>query len=220
MEETPEVTQQDPRTGDRRARDRRRTDRRTPVPPWRRPWAFAAYGAIGALLIFLAFRASGDPPVRDGEAGGEVIAAPAAHDVDRTTRPASEQPPLDAHSAGAFAQLVALGDEARGQRVNTELFCSAITSVSVRSVPGVPPRVAELSDSGGRVPGAECKWGSATAAPDFLLLIPPSHADAFAAAPMVEEGFVRRRRINVELEWLGRTESLALRTAGVLNQIR
>lgn len=219
MEERSEETAKDPRTGDRRARDRRRSDRRTPAPLWRRPWAFVAYGVLGALIVVLAVRLSGDPPVENGEEVGDVIAAPPTHDVDRTELPASAAPPLDARSPGAFAQLVAAGDEAVGQRVNTELYCNSITSLSLRTVPGMPTVVAELSDSGGRVPGAECKWGAATAAPDFLLLIPPSFADRFAAAPVVEEGFVRRRRLNVELEWLGRSEALALRNAGVLNEI-
>jgi hypothetical protein len=35
----------------------------------------------------------------------------------------------------------------------------------------------------------------------------------------VELNFVRRRRIPANVEWLGRSEELALRNAGVLRQV-
>src|SRR5690606_20879536 len=43
----------DRRNVERRRGDRRRDDRRFPVPLWRRPWAYAGYGVVGALLLVL-----------------------------------------------------------------------------------------------------------------------------------------------------------------------
>jgi hypothetical protein len=208
----------DRRGGDRRNRDRRRNDRRTPLPAWRRPWAFVSYGVVGALLVVLLLgRGDDDDAERDT---GEVIAAPATHDVDRSPPPAAGAPPIDGRSTSEFERILADGEASQGLRVNTRLFCGSLTPVALRSVPRVPSSVAELADASGRVPAAECKWGAATAAPDFLLLVPAGLADRFAAAPEVEQGFVRRRRVDAEIEWVGRSDALALRTAGILREIR
>jgi hypothetical protein len=225
MTDRPETESAPARAGDRRGPDRRgnerrRDDRRTPLPPWRRPWAFVAYGVVGALVIVLALRSGDDDGGVPAPDDGEVIAAPAAHDVDPSLPAGAGAPPIDGHSTGEFERLLADGESSQGRRVNTTLFCGSMTPVALRSVPRVPSSVAELSDASGRVPAAECKWGAATAAPDFLLLVPADLAEGFAAAPEVEQGFVRRRRVEAEIEWVGRSDALALRTAGVLRQIR
>lgn len=224
MPETPETEQELSRTGDRRGpdrrgRERRREDRRTPPPVWRRPWAFVSYGVVAALaaVLVLGWGRGGDGQEPES---AEVIAAPTAHDVDRSVPAAAGAPPVDAHSTSEFERILAEGEAAQGLRVNTRLFCGSMTPVALRSVPKVPSAVAELADASGRVPAAECKWGAATAAPDFLLLVPAPLAESFAAAPEVEQGFVRRRRLDVEIEWVGRSDALALRTAGVLRELR
>ena len=70
------------------------------------------------------------------------------------------------------------------------------------------------------MPGAECKWGTGVDAPDLLLLVPAHLAPAFAAAPEVQQSFVSRRSVRAELEWIGRSEALALRNVGVLRGLR
>jgi hypothetical protein len=210
----------DRRGTDRRGNERRRDDRRTPLPLWRRPWAFVGYGVVGALVLVLALRGGGDDGGTPAADDGEVIAAPPAHDVDRSLPAGAGAPPIDGHSTSEFERLLADGENSQGRRVNTTLFCGSMMPVALRSVPKVASSVAELSDESGRVPAAECKWGAATAAPDFLLLVPAGLAEGFAAAPEVEQGFVRRRRVEAEIEWVGRSDALALRTAGVLRQIR
>ncbi|CAN5646549.1 hypothetical protein BH23GEM6_BH23GEM6_19650 [soil metagenome] len=225
MAESSDTKQNPSRDGDRRGPDRRgnerrRDDRRTPAPAWRRPWAFVAYGVLGALAVVLVFRPGGGGGAAVEPGDGEVITAPAAHDVDRTPPPAAGEPPVEGTSTSEFERLLAEGEAAQGRRVNTRLFCGSMTPVALRSVPKVSSAVADLADATGRVPAVECKWGSATAAPDFLLIVPASLAEAFAAAPEVEQGFVRRRRVDAEIEWVGRSDALALRTAGVLREMR
>ncbi len=177
-----------------------------------------SYGVVGALaLVLLLGRGGGSAPEPDP---GEVITAPATHDVDRSLPPAAGAPPIEARSTSEFERILAEGEASQGLRVTTRLFCGSMTPVALRSVPKVPSSVAEMADATGRVPAAECKWGSATAAPDFLLLVPASLADRFAAAPEVEQGFVRRRQVDAEIEWVGRSDALALRTAGILREMR
>jgi hypothetical protein len=209
----------DRRGNDRRADDRRRSDRRNPPPPWRQPWAFVAYGVLAALVVFLLIPSGGADRAAEHQRA-EVIDAPAVADVDRSTPAGADAPPVDAYGPADFERLLAEGDLAAGRRVNARLFCGGITAVALRSVPKVPGSVAALADSDGRVPAAECKWGAATAAPDFLLLVPAPLAERFAAAPEVEQGFVRRRRVDAEVEWVGRSDAMALRTTGVLRELR
>jgi hypothetical protein len=54
---------------------------------------------------------------------------------------------------------------------------------------------------------------------DLLLLVPPARAEEFAAAPVVTDNFVQRRRVVAEVEWVGRSETLALRTAAVFQRM-
>ena len=71
------------------------------------------------------------------------------------------------------------------------------------------------------MPGAVCKWGPSgeVRREALLLLIPPALADEFAAAPEVTDNFVQRRRVVAEVEWVGRSETLALRTAAVFQRM-
>lgn len=209
----------DRRQDDRRGGDRRALDRRLPVPAWRRPWAYAAYGVLGALLVVLLLTSLGGGEEESLETG-EVVTVKAPPPVNPNAPAAAGAPPQDAYSVGDFERLLAEGERSEGLRVRTELFCDEISPTALRDVDAVNRAVAELADANRRVPAAECRWGPSATAPDFLLLVPPALAERFAAAPEVTQGFVARRKVAVELEWVGRSEALALRNAGVLREIR
>lgn len=219
IEQETQTTAGDRRDNERRAGDRRRTDRRFPVPVWRRPLAFVAYGVAAAALVVVLSEALSDPePESEREAGLDittVVAPPAAGPAGAAAR----APVRDAYSVGEFERLVAEGAAAEGQRVRAVLFCEPTGQVALRDVDQVHPAVADLADATRRVPGADCKWGGDPNAPDFLLLVPPGLAERFAAAPEVRQGFVTRRRVSADVRWLGRSDALALRTAGVLEGI-
>lgn len=206
----------DRRDDDRRSNDRRRTDRRTPLPPWRRPWALVAYGVLGALLVVGVFAAVGgdDAPER----AALVTAPPPA---PTGAAPQSTGAPREAFSDAAFEQLVLEGNKLAGQRVLAELSCAPPAQIGVNQVDRVEPAVAAIREADGRVPAAECKWGVRGEARqgDFLLLVPPELSEEFSSAPVITDEFVRRRRFRAEVEWIGRSEALALRTAGVLRRV-
>lgn len=203
--------------GDRRGKERRRAERRNPPPPWRRPWAFVGYGVLAALAVVLLFSSMRSTP----EVGDplEVTTTMAPPRVSGDVPPASSAPVLDGYTVGEFERLLAEGEAAEGQRVRAVLFCEPTRVISLRDVDEVNRSVAALADARRRVPGAECKWSGDAGAPDFLLLVPPELAERFAAMPRVRQGFITRRRVGAEVEWLGRPESLALRTAGVLRRL-
>ena len=207
-----------PRGGDRRQGDRRRVDRRTPPPWWRRPWALVTYGVVGALVLVLALHELGGESAKAaGPARASADApAPVAADVEVVPAPAASTAPIDAYGVGAFERLLAQGPAAVGQRVRTELYCESINPVALRDGIPVSAAVAPLVDSSHRVAAAECTWGRGPDAPDVLLVVPPGLATRFASAPMVTVGFVRRRRVRAQVEWVGRSEALALRNVGVL----
>lgn len=205
--------------GDRRQNDRRRGDRRNPAPLWRRPWAYAAYGVLGALLVVLLLTSLGDDEEGDAGAPLAIGTAVAPPSVDPASTPASAAPIREGFGVGEFERLLAEGEAAAGQRVRALLYCEPTSQISLRDVDEVARSVAALADAQRRVPAAECKWGADAGAPDFLLLVPPQLAERFAAAPEVQQGFIRRRRVPVVLEWLGRRDALALRTAGVLRTL-
>lgn len=218
MENDPKVAQATGRGGDRRQDDRRNKDRRAPVPPWRRPWAFVAYGVAGALVLFLLLSIGGDDDPPEPTTVATRNAPPA---VDQRSLPAEDAPVADAFGTSGYERLLAQGEGALGQRVRAQLYCDRMNSVALRSGAGVVtrPSVAALADASGRVPAAECKWGETADAPDVLLLIPPEIAERFGSLPQVEQAFVRRRRLRAEVEWVGRSESLALRNVAVLRTI-
>jgi hypothetical protein len=47
-------------------------------------------------------------------------------------------------------------------------------------------------------------------------VIPSDLAAAFTAIPEEEMSFVLRRKVAARVEWLGRSDALSLRTAGIL----
>lgn len=194
-------------------------DRRFPVPLWRRPWALVAYGVLGALLLVLLFNLGGEEEEAPA-AQLDVTTAAAPPVVDPAAPPAAGAAPRDAFGVGDYERLLAEGDAARGQLVRTLLYCQGTTQVALRDVDRVSRSVAGLADAQRRVPAAECRWSADENAPEFLLLVPPALASRFAAMPEVEQGFIRRRRVPAELEWVGTSEALALRTAGVLRAVQ
>jgi hypothetical protein len=222
----PNETPRAPRTdSDRRGNDRRNVERRAPLPAWRRPWAYVAYGVLAGLVAVLVMgrmRAGEErPPSNDapmvarGPGAPQVAPAPEAPSGGQAPTPPSGTT-QEAFGAAGFERLVLEGPAAVGRTVKAELFCEQPSSYQVRTGVQAEAVVAALT-SNGRIPAAECKWGGANdpRREDFLLLVPPAMADDFAAAPVTSDEFQRRRRMVVNVEWVGRSEALALRTAGV-----
>lgn len=211
-----------PRAGDRRGTDRRRLERRAPPPMWRRPWALVLYGVIGALALVLLLDLAGgddDPSSARDETlvekqaeGGTEVAAP--------NPAATAAGPEDAYGAAGFERLVVEGEAAVGRAVRTELYCEAVQNFTIIQGHTAPRSVASLIQEG-RVPAARCRWGnpSEPRREEFLLLVPPTLRNAFASTPVVQDNFVERRRVTAEVEWVGRSETLALRTAGVFRRL-
>jgi hypothetical protein len=176
-----------------------------------------SYGVVGALVLVLLLNGFGgdDPPAARDEAlvekqaeGGTQVAAP----NPQTTGSAPE----DAYGSAGFERLVVAGEAAVGKSVRTELYCEAVQNFTIIGGNTAPRSVASLIQEG-RVPAARCRWGSPSEPrrEEFLLLVPPSLATQFASTPVVQDNFVERRRVTAEVEWVGRSEALALRTAGV-----
>lgn len=207
------------RRGDRRGNDRRRVERRAPPPWWRTPWALVGYGVLGALLLVWTISSIGGekraPPV-----AGKLEPAPPA--PVRDTAPAAAPARVEeAFGAAGFERMVVLGEQARGKRVRTELFCESPRPVAARRLDPPEPAVEALMDAQSQVPAAECLWGAQSdqRREEFVLLVPADLADDFAAAPVVNDNFIRRRRIRAEVEWLGRSPAMAVRIAGVLRGV-
>lgn len=220
---SPDRPAEDPagaRGGDRRQKDRRRNDRRAPVPPWRQPWAFVAYGVAGVLVVMMFFSLGDEPEASPAATSVETTKAGPA--VDSSMTSAARAPVQDAHGTSGYEGLLAEGGAAAGRRVRATLYCQAIRSVSMRIGPDVPvsASVAGAADDGGRVPAAECRWGSDVSAPEVLLVVPPALAERFASMPEVQQSFVMRREVPAEVEWIGRSEALALRIVAVLREIQ
>src|SRR5687767_1023629 len=99
--------QGDNRGGDRRANDRRRLERRAPPPPWRRPAAYAAYGAVGVLALVLLLRGCGgdDPPAQPT---GPI--APAPPTIATAPSPPARGPIEQALRTADFERLTVEGE--------------------------------------------------------------------------------------------------------------
>lgn len=208
------------RGGDRRQSDRRRVDRRAPLPPWRRPWAYVTYGVVGVLVVMLLFSLGGEPEAAPPATAVETTMA--LPEVDTGAVAGAGVPVEDAHGTAGYEALLAEGGGAAGRRVWTTVYCEPIRSISLRTGGNtrIPPSVAEAADADGRVPAAECRWGSEPSAPELLLVVPPPLAQRFASTPEVQQSFVLRREVPAEVEWVGRSDALALRIVAVLRDIR
>jgi hypothetical protein len=207
------------RAGDRRGQDRRRTDRRTPVPWWRKPAAFAAYGAVAVLVLVMLRGCGGDDDAKPGAgttAGPIAPAPPAIETAPTPNRPGVVEP---ARTTADFERLTLEGPRAVGRLVSAQLFCDAPTPVALMAgVDTVEAAIAPLVDrTAQRVPAAECKWGSQDdpRREDFLLLVPPELAAQFASQPVALDGYIRRRRLIANVEWIGRSRALSLQTVGI-----
>jgi hypothetical protein len=208
----------DRRATDRRRGDRRRDDRRLPPPIWRRPAAYVAYGVIGTFALVLVFNATGDDEL-DSRQQAAIIERTAMAEPAPGTLASPAAPTRDAYTIANYEGLIAEGEQAVGQIVRTELYCGSLNQVAVRETDRTHPTLLGLADSEGRVAGAECRWSREARSSDFLLIVPSNLAEEFARAPEVELNFVRRRQIPAHVEWLGRSEALSLRYAGVLRDI-
>jgi hypothetical protein len=215
--------QRAPRAGDRRGNERRRVERRAPPPPWRKPWALVAYGVVGTLaLVMLLNGTGGDDDEKAASRDETLVERPAegATQVVPANPQATAAAPEDAYGTAGFERLVVEGEAAMGKVVRAELFCEAPQNFTVVTGHTAPPSVASLIEDG-HVPAAVCKWGPSgePRREDLLLLVPPARAEEFAAAPVVNDNFVERRRVVAEVEWVGRSETMALRTAAVFRRI-
>ena len=222
MTQSNEAPRQARTDADRRGNDRRAVERRAPLPPWRRPWAYALYGVAGALVLMLVWRglSGGDSPAPKNDAPLVTREAgnpgPAPKETPPAQRPPADGPVQAAYGAAGFERLVLEGPNAVGRVVKAELYCEQPSSYQVRTEVQAEPSVAALT-SNGRIPAAVCKWGGADdpRREDFLLLVPPDLAASFAAAPVINDDFQRRRRVIANVEWIGRSQALDLRNAGV-----
>lgn len=210
------------RGGDRRGADRRRTDRRTPPPVWRRPAAFAAYGAVAAIVAVVMLRGCGGDDRDDRTAAAGPI-APAPVSIDTAPTPKRTGVVEPARTTADFERLTLEGPRAVGRLVLAQLYCDAPTPVALMAgVDTVEAAIAPLVDrQAQRVPAAECKWGQADdpRREDFLLLVPPQLAAQFAAQPVTLDGYIRRRRLLANVEWIGRSKALSLQTVGIFRGV-
>jgi hypothetical protein len=177
-----------------------------------------AYGVLGTLLLVSIIRGLGDDesPGQVPAGGGEVVSAPAP--VPTRESPVRATAPEPAQTTADFERLTIEGDRARGRLVVAQLWCETPVPVAVNA-DTIESAVAVLVDTTGgqSVPGARCKWGGRDdpRRGDFILLVPPTLATQFASAPVVMDGYVRRRRLIAQVEWIGKSRALALSTVGV-----
>jgi hypothetical protein len=129
-------------------------------------------------------------------------------------------PTRDAYTVGDYERLMAEGEAAVGQVVSAELYCGPLSPISMRPADRPTPVLTALADEQGRVAGAECRWTRDDRSATFLLIVPPHLAEDFAHMPEEEINFIRQRVVPANVEWLGRSDALALRIAGVLRGLR
>lgn len=179
-----------------------------------------AYGVTGAFVVILLLSMGDEEAQEPGAATpvGTRVALPA---VDSSAIGRGTGSIRDAHGTVGFEALLAEGETATGQQVRTTLYCEPIRSIALRRSAEVTVHasIAEHAGSAGRVPAAECHWGSEVSAPEVLLIVPPALAQQFASMEEVEQSFVLRREVPAVVEWVGRSDALALRTVAVLRAI-
>lgn len=207
---------QDRRQRERRGSDRRQDDRRSRPPIRRRPAAYVTYGVVGTSIVLSFLWTLGGRSDEPTAAPTFLANVEAESDIEGSPR---TEPSREAFGLNEFEKLLAEGESALGTVVKAELYCEIVLPTQVRSTPNVSPSLRRLVDGQGRVGGAECRWSTESRSSDFFLVVPPELAEQFAASPEVELNFVRRRRIVATLEWLGRSDALALRTAGILRTL-
>jgi hypothetical protein len=118
-----------------------------------------------------------------------------------------------------FERLTLEGERARGRIVQAQLYCDAPTPVALSaSSDTVEAAIAPLVDrAASRVPGATCLWGAQDdpRREEFLLLVPPDLAQQFTSEPVTLDGYVRRRKVIANVEWIGKSRALSLQTVGI-----
>src|SRR4029453_16263763 len=106
---------------------RGRGERGAPPPAWRRPWAYASYGALGVLALVLLLRGCGgdDTPPPTGPI------APAPPTIATTPVPPHQGPVEQALRTADFERLTLEGERARGRIVQAQLYCDAPARVAL-----------------------------------------------------------------------------------------
>ncbi|HET7234741.1 MAG TPA: hypothetical protein VFJ16_32305 [Longimicrobium sp.] len=174
------------------------------------------------LLLVLMMRGCGnDDTPATGRTAGPIAPAPPAIDTAPSPRRTGAVEP--ALTTADFERLTLEGPRAVGRVVRAQLFCDAPTPVALMAgVDTVEAAIAPLVDrQAQRVPAAECKWGQQDdpRREDFLLLVPPDLANQFAAQPVILDGYIRRRRLLANVEWIGRSRALSLQTVGIFRGV-
>jgi hypothetical protein len=170
---------------------------------------------LGVLGLVLLFRGCGgdDTPAPAGPI------APAPPPIATTPVPTQKGPVQQALRTADFERLTLEGERARGRIVQAQLYCDAPTPVALSpSSDTVEAAIAPLVDrAASRVPGATCLWGAQDdpRREEFLLLVPPELASQFTSEPVTLDGYVRRRKVIANVEWIGKSRALALQTVGI-----
>jgi hypothetical protein len=169
---------------------------------------------LASLLAIVGFRGIVWPTTASSP---PRLAAASASPTPRDTAQAGASVMIrEGRSVAEYEILLAEGEKAVGAIVRTELVCQPITQMTLRVTQTPNPALERVADGEHRVAAAECRWSDGGRTAEFFLVIPPGLAQAFTAIPEKEMNFVPRRKVAVQVEWLGRSEALSLRTAGVL----
>lgn len=209
---------------DRRRRDRRRTGRRQSERPWwrNRRGAIILGGLALAGVVLLSLENRQWDPTSVPSVDPDTL-SPTVH-YEEGTAERLDRARVDSirHAlAGAgFEELIAAGVTASGVVTEAPLVCDSVRRIRLLDDEEPYPTLVAMADSG-RVPAAECRWvspGETQPAP-FLLLIPAGLVSAFDSIPETAVGFVPRRRLRAEIEWIGTRRAIALRAGGILRAI-
>ena len=177
--------------------------------------AYVAYGILAALVLVIVGRGL----ARDEEPSVVAIQPPEER-LEVADSTVTVTPTRDAFTLGDYEWLMAEGQSVMGEVVRAELFCGSVSSIAMRSVDVPNPALMVLADAERRVAGAECRWTRTDRSAQILLIIPPHLSQEFARMPEEEINFIRQRVVPADVEWLGRSNDLSLRVAGILRGIR